>query len=318
MKFKLFVGAVAMAALAVLLPAPALAQVGGVSGRVVDATGKPAPDVDVVLDSPTGLPTLKLKTNAKGEYFAAGVQIGDYRITATKGTLTARIPRTSIRLGQPTLIPDMKLGTGAPAAADPNDPAAKKAAELALARKNAENALDAGNFDEAIVGFTKVAADTPKCVACYVSIGRAQLGKKDQAAAEAAFKQAIEADPAKADGYNELASLYNTQKKFDLANEMSTKAGTLMASSPGGGDPVAVFNQGVILWNQGKAAEAQAQFEKVTQLEPRMADAHYFLGMTLVNQNKMAEAKKSFDTYMSLAPTGSHADEVKALLAVIK
>jgi len=317
MKFKLFLGALAMAVLAVLWPAPALAQVGGVSGRVVDATGKPAPDVDVVLDSPAGLPTLKLKTNAKGEYFAAGVQIGDYRITATKGTLTARIPRTSVRLGQPTLIPDLKLGTGGAAAADPNDPAAKKAAELALARKNAENALDAGNFDEAIAGFTKVAAETPKCVNCYVSIGRAQLGKKDQAAAEAAFKQAIEADPTKADGYNELAALYNTQKKFDLANQMSTKAGELMASS-GGGDPVAVFNQGVILWNQGKAAEAQAQFEKVTQLDPRMADAHYFLGMTLVNQNKMPEAKKAFDTYMSLAPTGSHADEVKALLTVIK
>jgi TolA-binding protein len=92
----------------------------------------------------------------------------------------------------------------------------------------------------------------------------------------------------------------------------------MMASAPGGGDPVSVFNQGVILWNQGKAAEAQAQFEKATQMDPRMADAQYFLGMTLVNQNKMPDAKKAFDAYMSLAPTGSHAEEVKALLAVIK
>ena len=79
-----------------------------------------------------------------------------------------------------------------------------------------------------------------------------------------------------------------------------------------------MFNQGVILWNQSKAAEAQVQFQKAAELDPKMADAHYFLGMTLVNQGKLPEAKKSFEAYISLAPTGSHAEEVKSLLQVIK
>jgi tetratricopeptide (TPR) repeat protein len=185
--------------------------------------------------------------------------------------------------------------------------------------RNAQSALDGGNFDEAIGAFTKITAEDPKCVNCYVSIGRAQLGKKDQGAAEAAFKQAVEADPTKPEGYSELAALYNTQRKFDLATQMSTKANELQAAAgAGGGNAVSVFNQGVILWNQGKGPEAQAQFERAAQLDPNMADAHYYLGMTLVNQGKMAEAKKSFDTYMSLAPTGSHADEVKALLPLLK
>jgi tetratricopeptide (TPR) repeat protein len=89
-------------------------------------------------------------------------------------------------------------------------------------------------------------------------------------------------------------------------------------SASGSSDPLAIFNQGIILWNQSKAVEAQAQFEKVTQLDPKNADAQYFLGMTLVNQGKLPEAKKPFETYLSLAPTGQYADQVKGLLQVIK
>jgi tetratricopeptide (TPR) repeat protein len=152
---------------------------------------------------------------------------------------------------------------------------------------------------------------------CYLEIGRALAKKGDAAGAEAAFKQAADADPTKPDGYSELAAFYNSQKKFDEANKASAKANELMAAS-GSTDPLALFNQGIILWNQGKAVEAQAQFQKVTELDPKMADAQYYLGMTLVNQGKMPDAKKPFETYLSLSPTGQHADEVKNLLPLLK
>jgi tetratricopeptide (TPR) repeat protein len=77
-------------------------------------------------------------------------------------------------------------------------------------------------------------------------------------------------------------------------------------TASGSSDPVAIFNQGIILWNQSKAPEAQVQFEKAAQLDPKMADAQYFLGMTLVNQGKLPDAKKPFETYLSLAPTGQY------------
>ena len=111
--------------------------------------------------------------------------------------------------------------------------------------------------------------------------------------------------------------MYNAQRKFDEAGTMSAKAAEL-AGSATGGNASAVYNQGVILWNQSKAAEAQVQFEKATQLDPRMAEAFYFLGMSLVNQGKLADAKKPMDTYLSLDPKGAHADEVKALLPLLK
>jgi TolA-binding protein len=65
-------------------------------------------------------------------------------------------------------------------------------------------------------------------------------------------------------------------------------------------------------------AEAEAQFRKAVKLDPKMADAQYYLGMTLVNQGKMTEAKAPFLEYMKLEPKGKFAGDVKEMLAMIK
>jgi TolA-binding protein len=79
-----------------------------------------------------------------------------------------------------------------------------------------------------------------------------------------------------------------------------------------------VFNQGVILWNAGKIPEAQAQFEQAVKLDPTLAEAHYWLGMSLLSTGKNADAKPHFEEYLKLAPTGQYAETAKAALATIK
>jgi len=98
---------------------------------------------------------------------------------------------------------------------------------------------------------------------------------------------------------------------------MSAKATELMGAA-GNTDPAAVFNQGVILWNQSKIAEAKAQWTKAVELDPKLADAHYWLGMACVNQGQLPDARKAFETYLKLAPTGQYAETAKAILAQIK
>ena len=51
----------------------------------------------------------------------------------------------------------------------------------------------------------------------------------------------------------------------------------------GGGGAEATYNQGVILFNAQKFAEAKVQFEAATKADPTMAMAHYQLGMTALN-----------------------------------
>ena len=67
--------------------------------------------------------------------------------------------------------------------------------------------------------------------------------------------------PDDAEAYNGLANVYNAQRKFDEAAAASAKANELAAAAPGGagggGSADSLYNQGVILWNSGKIADAK-------------------------------------------------------------
>src|SRR5207253_5547700 len=128
-----------------------------------------------------------------------------------------------------------------------------------------------------------------------------------------------------ADAYTGLANIYNAQRKFDLAAEASKKAADVSntgaaaaGGAPGGSSPDALFNQGVILWNSGKIAEAKKQFEAVIAAKPDHAEAHYQLGMALVNEGNLAAAAAEFEKYVQIAPNGPNAATAKGILATIK
>jgi Flp pilus assembly protein TadD len=322
MNTKKFLGRLATASLVLALTviaAPAFAQIGGVSGKVVDEKGNPVADAEVLISNPSNVGTTKLTTNAKGEYAKLGIPPTDYQIRVSKGNLTGKIDRIHIGSGGATVMPTITLKAGgaaggaAPVSPEEAEKINKKNAEMLAKFKGAQAAVDAGNLDQALTEFNAVAAEMPNCDLCYLQIADVNLKKKDEAAAETAFKKAIEINPSNSVPYAALASLYNGQKKFDLANQMSAKATELM-SATGSSDPVAYVNQGIILWNQSKTAEAKAQFEKAAQLDPKNADAHYWLGMALVNEGNMADAGKHMKEYLSLAPTGQYADTAKAIL----
>ena len=106
--------------------------------------------------------------------------------------------------------------------------------------------------------------------------------------------------------------------KFDLAADASKKASELSASAPGalqGGNADALFNEGVILWNGGKIADAKAKFQAAIAANPNHAESHYQLAMSLVNEGKLADAGAEFNTYLKLSPDGPNAATAKALVA---
>ena len=115
-------------------------------------------------------------------------------------------------------------------------------------------------------------------------------------------------------GYDALANLYNGQRKFDQAGQMSQKAMAIRGASGGPADATSLFNAGVIFWNQSKIAEAKEQFQKAIQLKPDMAEAQYYYGMCLVNEGNVADAKAALQKYLQLAPTGPNAATAKSIL----
>src|SRR5207244_1295768 len=192
--------------------------------------------------------------------------------------------------------------------------------------------LNGAKYDEAIGGFQKALEGQPNCSACFYNIGYAHAQKaakaegdvktKEFEEAETNYKKAIEQKADYADAYAGLASIYNAQRKFDLAAAASAKAtefsSTLGGGNTAGGNADALFNQGVVLWNGGKVAEAKKAFESAVAANPNHAEAHYQLGMALVNEGNLAGAAGEFETYVKLAPNGPNAAQAKALVAQLK
>jgi tetratricopeptide (TPR) repeat protein len=177
--------------------------------------------------------------------------------------------------------------------------------------------MKAGNYDEAIAKFNEVLTKAPTCAECYFNIGEAHRQKQQLGDAETAFKKAIELKPDSADSYTGLANIYNSQKKFDLAAEASANAAKYTTSASGGGAE-ASFNQGVILFNSQKYAEAKAQFEAAVKADPNMAMAQYQLGMTALNLGQFGDAVTALEAYLKIDPNGPKAAEVKASLPALQ
>lgn len=297
------------------LAAPALAQTTGtIRGKVTDAQNQPIENAKIVIEFKEGMNRkFETKTNKKGEYIQIGLTSGGYAVTAEKEGIGSQSFDVRLRQSQPAevnfqLVPGQSAMTKADAA---------KLDALKAVFAAGVTASQAGNYDEAVTKFTEAAGTTPNCYDCYYNIGHAYTQKKDYAKAEEAYKKAIEMKADYGEAYQGLATVYNAQKKFDQAAAASAEAGKYMAAT-GGGSPDAIFNQGLILWNAGKIAEAKKQFEDAVKGNPNLAEAHYWLGMANLNEGKLPEAASEFETYVKLAPGGQYEAQAKGVLSQIK
>jgi tetratricopeptide (TPR) repeat protein len=293
-----------------MLATGALAQSTMIKGKVIDGQGQPIVGAAVVIEFKGGTNRkFQTKSDKRGEFVQLLTESGEYMVTASAEKVGTQSAPVRVRLGAPADV-TITLTPGAGAAADPAKAAANKLFDEGVA------ASRAGDHDTAIARFTEAAKASPDCTDCYYNLGVSQLQKKDEKQAEESWKKVLELKPDNANALNALATLYNNQKRFDEAAAMSAKAGS--AGGATGGSADATYNQGIILWNQGKIAEAKTRFEEAIKADPNFADAHYQLGMALLNEGKMPEAVGSFESYLKLAPTGQFATQAKTMVAQLK
>jgi tetratricopeptide (TPR) repeat protein len=294
---------------AVLFASAASAQTGMIKGKVVSPDGKPLVGAKITIEFTGGINRkMETKTDKKGEFIQIGLQSGSYKVTASDAKLGEQSFPTQVRVGQTAEV-NFVLGAGGPG----ENP---KAAELKKLFEEGVQASRVNNHDVAIEKFNAAALVVPNCHDCYYNIGFAQLQKKDEKQAEAAWLKALEIKPDYAEALNGLATLYNNQKRFDEATAMSTKAAA--AGGGAGGSADAIYNQGIILWNQGKIAEAKTKFEEALAANPNHPESNFQFGMALLNEGKIPEAVASFEKYLSLAPDGQFAGQAKAMLQQLK
>jgi tetratricopeptide (TPR) repeat protein len=313
------VACVTVSALAIALSVHAQST-GMVKGVVKDATGQPVENAKVSVDMAEGMTRhFETKTNKKGEFVQIGLAPGSYKVTAEKDKLASEAQTVRVSISRPA---ETNLVLGASGAGASKEAMAKNA-ELKKTFEEGVAASHAGNHQDAIAKFTQAAELNANCFDCYYNIGYSYSQTKDYEKAEAAYKKAIELKADYADAYSGLANIYNAERKFDQASAASAKAmelsgGGAAAGGAAAGNADALFNQGVILWNAGKIADAKKQFEAAVAANPSHAESHYQLGMALVNEGNLAGAATEFDTYLKLAPTGPNAATAKGILATLK
>src|SRR6185436_18509542 len=296
-------GCASLLVLAMALPASAQST-GMVRGVVKDASGKTVEGAKINIDAEANNRHFDTKSDKKGEFVQIGLPPGAYKITAEKDKQMSPPSNITVRIAAAAPV---TLVIGAGGGASPE--VAAKNAELKKTFEEGVAASRSGNHDAAIASFTHAAELNTGCYDCYYNIAFSETQKKDYDKAEAAYKKAIEIKPDYAEAYNGLANVYNATRKFDDAAKASAKAMELSSAAGAaggaatGGNADALFNQGVILWNGGKVAEAKKQFEAAIAANPNHAESHYQLGMALVNEGNLTAAGAEFETYLKIAPT---------------
>jgi tetratricopeptide (TPR) repeat protein len=299
----------------VFLAAPASAQTGAVKGKVVDGKGEPIDSAKIVIQSAdSAARKYETKSNKKGEFFQIGLAPGNYKVSAEKDKLFQSFD-VRVRLGDPLNI-NFILVPGAAAAN--TEEAAKKAAALRAGFEEAVALSQAGKNEEAIAKFTEITVAAPTCATCFANIGAIHLKSNKYDEAEVAYKKALEVDPSLTAAKTGLMNVYNAQRKFDLAEKMAAEVAKDAGGAEGGGNPDALYNQGVVQWNANKFQEAQQAFEGAIKADPNHAESHFMLGKVFINLGKLGEAATEFETYLKLAPDGANAKEAQTNFDALK
>lgn len=123
----------------------------------------------------------------------------------------------------------------------------------------------------------------------------AELEPDDPAAAEEAYRQALEIDPAMADACLNLGRLLHEAGRTVEAEAHYRRA---LESRPD--DATALFNLGVALQDLGRPAEAAEVYEMALENEPSLADAHYNLAVVYEDLGRKRSAIGHLKSYKRL------------------
>jgi tetratricopeptide (TPR) repeat protein len=277
--------------LAVFSTDPVYAQLGFISGEIVDEAGKPVADVQIRIEGIDNPRKLKLKSDKKGKYLHAGVPIqGTYRIIAEKEGFTTEYVE-GVRPGftrddeRGVVNFTLRPGRSGPLAFEMSEAQRAEAARQAEETKKQAEALE------------KVRAVFTQGVDAF------NAGQYEQAAA--AFEQAAQVDPGQAVIWANLASAYSKLRDYDKTINAYSKAKDAATN---------YYNMGVTYINSGKNQEALEALKKAIEMDPSHAEAHYQLGLTQLGLGQMEDCLASLRKYLELSPNGPNAETARELL----
>lgn len=264
----------------------AVAQTGAVAGKVIGEDGQPVRGALIKIERLDVRGNYKVKTKKKGDYFHAGLPMGQYKIMCeVDGKVVSTVNGVRVSLGEPTevdfdLLEEKQKRDALQAAAASGNLTAeqtrgltaeqKKALEKQMAErsqamkknKDLNDAFNAGmqakqaqQWDMAIESFAKASEVDPEQTVVWAHLADSYIQKSRTVKGEAStpfIEKGLEA-------YQQLITL-----KPDDANYYN--------------------NYALALYAAGKNDEGRGALEKAIELNPAGAGQYYYnLGASLVN-----------------------------------
>ncbi len=305
-----------------------LAQTAAIEGVVKGPDGNNLPGAQMKIERLDVKGNYTVKTDKKGHYFYGGLPGGSYKVSVVvNGKEMDSMNGIPIKIGD-TTQQNFDLSKAAAAAAGGGTPvdesgralSAAEKAELekknkeqaaALAKNKALNdafnegktAAAANQWDAAIAGFTKAGEADPTQHVVWGNLADAYVGRSkatpagkdaDLEKAAEAYQKAIAIKADDAAYLNNYALVLAQQKKFDDAQAQLTKAAQVDPTNAG----KYYYNLGAVYVNTGNMEPATVAFKKAIELDPNYAEAYFQYGLSLIS-------KATVDNGKTNAPPGT-------------
>ena len=214
--------------------------------------------------------------------------------------------------------------------------------------------IQAGQFDKAVVEFEAVLAAEPERISALTNLGVAyyNVGRLDDAIVQ--YQKALEVGPDDADIHSNLAAAYVqkndltqalaeyqkavtinpklSQAHFGLAvvylqqgqNDKALEELLLFQENDDGTDKIATAQAnvylGAVYLDKGELEKALVEYQKALQLDPKLASAHFGVGMSYAQLGQKDQAIKALEQFQQYddGANATMTDQAAQLLEQLK
>ena len=151
----------------------------------------------------------------------------------------------------------------------------------------------------------------PELTAASLSLAHIAIERRSFPQAVAALEQVLAKNPQHAKAAELLGDAL-----VELNKPREAVARYVVALAAGGENPGILLKVAKLqIDSLGQTEESVKNLRRAVKADPKLADAHYYLGLALKDNSQLGEAKNELQAYLRLSPEGEYAADVKQAIA---